>query len=107
MDDLIARLGRRIHNQRVRLREMEGFHWGANHLATIRSYSKLLMRCKAQSAELTALKAKVEALENRPVVAWIHHSPYGRCFDGIFGKQLLDAERDIGWTETPLVAKEV
>jgi hypothetical protein len=66
---LIKRLGRRIHNQRARLRQMEGFSWGSSHLHTIRNYCKLLdlqRKDRDTIARLTreneALKAEVERL---------------------------------------------
>lgn len=56
------KLDRRIRNQRIRLRQMETFHWGSNHLTTIKSYCSLLKRHHKLLDELRQAKAEIEQL---------------------------------------------
>lgn len=52
------KLDKRIHNQRLRLRQMEGFHWGADHLRTIKRYCMLLESYRKAVADRKALEAE-------------------------------------------------
>lgn len=91
MDDLIARYKAEIARQR----ETRG---------DILDYGQPDPLLVEGLAAITALKAKVEALENRPVVAWM----VGHQSDGweFARTPLTEADKKYGWTETPLVAKE-
>ena len=59
----IQRLSRRIHNQRARLRQMDGFHWGNCHLRTIKRYVWARQKLNEAAARIEALTAEVERLE--------------------------------------------
>lgn len=73
-------------------------------IARLRNDDDLSARIEAAEA-ITALKAKVEALENRPVVGFWYSLISAPDLTKFSAKRWPPAIRK-GYTETPLVAKE-
>lgn len=57
------RLARRIHNQRVQIARIEQFHYGMNHLKTIKRFALHSQWLSKALAENRALEARVKELE--------------------------------------------
>lgn len=61
-ETLVQRLGRRIHNQRVQIARIEQFHYGMNHLKTIKRLAYVSQKYRKILAENRELEARIAAL---------------------------------------------
>jgi polyhydroxyalkanoate synthesis regulator phasin len=61
----VQRLSRRIHNQRVQIARIEQFHYGMNHLATIKRMALHSQWYRKLQADHREAIARIDALENQ------------------------------------------